>query len=448
MSQTNAPKPPVKNDSRMELVMETVARVCMRNWPTKLIALLLAVLLWGGLITQDPALTREKYFSNVSVNINGQESVKRNGFIVTSDLTDILDDVTLIANVPQMQYAAAQASNYNVRVDLSKITSAGQQELRILSTNSSTYGTVSGIQPSTITIDVEEYITRFRIPVSVQTVGTAPDGYYAGEISLDPPMVTISGPKSMVEKIVRAEVIMELGNLPQHEGTIRKALQYTLLDENNNPVESSLLEVTSESVLLDSVAVEQTVYAMKTLSLSQVGLVRGTPKEGYEIKSISITPENIVVAGNGIELAEITGLFSDAFVDVSGLSDSVNQRMRINNVSEFKYISANYVNVTVEIGPVMRSSSFTNLPIQLEGLEDGYRASMSRANASVMLTGSQNWLDTLDSEKIHLICDASGLAPGTYNLPVLCRVETDDDEDLLVDVVPSTISVTIAVNEE
>lgn len=447
MSQTNASKPSVKNDSRIKLVLETAARVCLRNWPTKLLALLLAVLLWGGLITQDPALTREKYFSNVSVNINGQESVKRNGFIVTSDLTDLLDDVTLIANVPQMQYAAAQASNYNLRVDLSKIKTAGQQELRILSTNSSTYGTVSGIQPSTITIDVDEYITRFRIPVSVQTVGTAPEGYYAGEITLDPPMVTISGPKSMVEKIVRAEVVMELGNLPQHEGTIRKALKYTLLDENNNPVESKLLEVTSESVLLDSVAVEQTVYAMKTLSLSQVGLVRGTPMEGYEIKSVTVTPENIVVAGNGNELAEITGLFSDAFVDVSGLTDSVNQRMRINNVSEFKYISANYVNVTVEIGPVMRSSSFTNLPIQLEGLEDGYRASMSRANASVMLTGSQMWLDTLDSDKIRLVCDTSGLAPGTYNLPVLCRVETDDDEEILVDVVPSTISVSIAVND-
>lgn len=447
MSQTNAPKPSVKNDSRIKLVLETAARVCLRNWPTKLLALLLAVLLWGGLITQDPALTREKYFSNVSVNINGQESVKRNGFIVTSDLTALLDDVTLIANVPQMQYAAAQASNYNLRVDLSKIKTAGQQELRILSTNSSTYGMVSGIQPLTITIDVDEYITRFRIPVSVQTVGTAPEGYYAGEITLDPPMVTISGPKSMVEKIVRAEVVMELGNLPQHEGTIRKALQYTLLDENNNPVESKLLEVTSESVLLDSVAVEQTVYAMKTLSLSQVGLVRGTPMEGYEIKSVTVTPENIVVAGNGNELAEITGLFSDAFVDVSGLTDSVNQRMRINNVSEFKYISANYVNVTVEIGPVMRSSSFTNLPIQLEGLEDGYRASMSRANASVMLTGSQMWLDTLDSAQIRLVCDTSGLAPGTYNLPVLCRVETDDDEEILVDVVPSTISVSIAVND-
>ena len=42
--------------------------------------------------------------------------------------------------------------------------------------------------------------------------------------------------------------------------------------------------MTSESVLLDSVIVEQTMYAMKTLELSQTGLIQGTPKEGYEIK--------------------------------------------------------------------------------------------------------------------------------------------------------------------
>ena len=83
-----------------------------------------------------------------------------------------------------MQYANAKATNYNVRIDLSRISSAGEQEIRILSTNSSTYGTVSSIQPSTVTIDVEEYITRFRIPVSVQTVGSAPEGYYAGAATL------------------------------------------------------------------------------------------------------------------------------------------------------------------------------------------------------------------------------------------------------------------------
>ena len=242
----------------------------------------------------------------------------------------------------------------------------------------------------------------------------------------------------MVDKIVRAEVVLELNNLPQREGTIRKALAYTLLDENNNAIESDLLEVTSESVLLDSVIVEQTMYAMKTLELSQTGLIQGTPKEGYEIKKISMTPENITVAGWSGELAEIDALFTDATIDVSGLSDSVKQRVRLSSVPELKYVSATYVNVTIEIGPVLKSKSFTNLPIQIEGLEAGYNASMSRVNASVMITAPQ-------SRDIRLVCDASGLAPGTYSLPVLCRIDADEDEEISVEVVPGNVSVTITV---
>ena len=420
MTQTPSAKPQKKRDPRLTMLLDGLKRIFIHNWPTKLLALLLAIILWGGLITQDPTLTREKHFSSVSVSVSGEESVKRNGFIVTSDLTSLLGD-------------------------LSRISAAGKQEIRILSTNSSTYGTVSSIQPSTVTIDVEEYITRFRIPVSVQTVGSAPEGYYAGAATLDPPTVTISGPKSMVDKIVRAEVVLELNNLPQREGTIRKALAYTLLDENNNAIESDLLEVTSESVLLDSVIVEQTMYAMKTLELSQTGLIQGTPKEGYEIKKISMTPENITVAGWSSEMAEIDALFTDATIDVSGLSDSVKQRVRLSSVPELKYVSATYVNVTIEIGPVLKSKSFTNLPIQIEGLEAGYNASMSRVNASVMITAPQNWLNALQSRDIRLVCDASGLAPGTYSLPVLCRIDADEDEEISVEVVPGNVSVTITV---
>lgn len=201
MTQTPSAKPQKKRDPRLTMLLDGLKRIFIHNWPTKLLALLLAIILWGGLITQDPTLTREKHFSSVSVSVSGEESVKRNGFIVTSDLTSLLGDVSLTADVPQMQYANAKATNYNVRIDLSRISSAGEQEIRILSTNSSTYGTVSSIQPSTVTIDVEEYITRFRIPVSVQTVGSAPEGYYAGAATLDPPTVTISGPKSMVVKL-------------------------------------------------------------------------------------------------------------------------------------------------------------------------------------------------------------------------------------------------------
>jgi hypothetical protein len=47
-----------------------------------------------------------------------------------------------------------------------------------------------------------------------------------------------------------------------------------------------MLQVTSESVLLDSVIVEQMVYTKRTVEMSQLGLVTGTPAEGYEIKGV------------------------------------------------------------------------------------------------------------------------------------------------------------------
>ena len=160
---------------------------------------------------------------------------------------------------------------------------------------------------------------------------------------------------------------------------------------------------------------------------------------------VTMTPENITVAGWSSEMTEIDALFTDATIDVSGLSDSVKQRVRLSSVPELKYVSATYVNVTIEIGPVLKSKSFTNLPIQIEGLEAGYNASMSRVNASVMITAPQNWLNALQSRDIRLVCDASGLAPGTYSLPVLCRIDADEDEEISVEVVPGNVSVTITV---
>ena len=43
-----------------------VRNVLLRNWPLKLLSLVLALALWAGLIAQDPTLTRDKVFRDVS----------------------------------------------------------------------------------------------------------------------------------------------------------------------------------------------------------------------------------------------------------------------------------------------------------------------------------------------------------------------------------------------
>ena len=196
--------PSPQKGGRGRELLRSLGRLLTHNWGAKILSLFLAVVLWAGLITQDPTLTREKNFTDVTISVSGTDSIKRNGFIVVSDLSAVLGGATLRVEVPQMQYQNAQASHYNLRIDLSRVTQAGVQDIKVQSTNSSTYGSVEEITPAVVQIEVEEYVTRYRIPVNVNTVGDAPRGYYAGTPSLDPPMVAVSGPRSLVEQIVRA----------------------------------------------------------------------------------------------------------------------------------------------------------------------------------------------------------------------------------------------------
>ncbi|MGN1020162.1 MAG: YbbR-like domain-containing protein, partial [Aristaeellaceae bacterium] len=268
--------------------------------------------------------------------------------------------------------------------------------------------------------------------------------YYATTPSLDPPLVAVSGPRSLVEKVVRAEAVLDLSALPEREGLVRTAIPFRLLDEQGNAVESSLLEVTSESVLVDSVVVEQTLYSLRTLDLSDVGLISGTPANGYEIKSVSITPEQVTAAGREINLSVLDTLYPDSSVSVEGASQSFNQQVKVRKPSELVYLSSDSITVAVEIGPVIRERTFENAKVTVDGVEYGLRAELSARSADVIITGSQLWVEALKANALTLVCDASGLAEGTYQLPVICRVEGSDGQTFSVEVVPETIAVTLS----
>ena len=80
-------------------------RLIYHNWPWKLLALFLALCLWAGLITQDPTLTRERVFTDVTVSVVGADTLRRNsGLIVLSGLEDENLTARLRVDVPQREY--------------------------------------------------------------------------------------------------------------------------------------------------------------------------------------------------------------------------------------------------------------------------------------------------------------------------------------------------------
>lgn len=430
---------PSEQAREMQEIAHKILQIVLKNWGFKLIALLAAIFLWAGLISQDPTLTRERTFTGVTISVTGQDSMKRNGFIVISDLDALRRDATMRVEVPQMQYDNVSASTYNPRIDLTRIKETGKQTLKVTTTTSSTYGSVMEIDPDTIDIQVEEYITRYRIPVLVYTTGEPPKGFYATTPSVDPPVVAISGPRSLVEKIVRAEVTLNQANLPARAGVVRTAVPLKLVDTKGNEVANKLIEVTSESVLLDSVIIEQTLYASRSLDLSQVGLVTGQPAEGYEIKTVTITPSTITAAGRDRSLAALDTLYADSQVDVGDMTESFTQQIRVRKPSELNYLSADTVTVAVEIGPVIKSRTFEDMKIDIISVPDGYTASLATKTCSVTVMGAQLWVDSIRKANITVRVDAAGLEEGEHEVPVNLVIANDNGQSYTMEASPALV---------
>lgn len=338
----------------MKAILKKAARLLTRNWQWKLLSLVLAVCLWSGLISQDESLTREKTFTDVTINITNADMLRRNGFIIVDGL-DSLPTARIRVDVPQKIYNTVTAANYNLRVDLSRIHETGEQTLPVVSSSSSTYGTVTDISISSITVQVDEYMTRSRIPVRLNTTGQTPGGLYAAEAQVDPSYVMVSGPKSLVETIVRCVADYDMGTLIAMSGTERTAVPFRLVNANGEDVVSSLIDVTSQSVSLDSITVSQTLYNAKSLVINTADLVIGTPAEGYVIRRISAEPSSLIAAGKDVSINALNDLhlveFTDQKIDVTGQNATLTRTVSLTKPSDIAYFSSDTVVVTVQIAP-------------------------------------------------------------------------------------------------
>lgn len=444
---------PKKTDSTTRASMRAALKGAPRrlwsllyhNWPWKLLALFLALCLWAGLIMQDATLTRDRVFTDVPVSVTGEDSLRRNsGLIVLSGLDEEALTVRLRVDVPQREYNSVTASYYNPRIDLTRITSTGEQTLKISTTSTTTYGMVESVTPDSVTVMVDEYVTNYRVPVSINIIGEYPDGLYGTTPTADPSVVALSGPKSIVDQVVRIYVDFDVSSLSAKSGKVRTALGMRFVDANGEDVDSSLLEVSNAGVVLRTIIVEQTLYSTRTIAISEAALVEGEPADGYRLKSVTLSPSVIDAAGSDDALNAIDALFIDNPVDISNMSESFTTTVRISKPSELSYVSTDTVTMTVEIEPVTISRTFDSVKLFARGYTDAVNVSLGVKTLSIVLSGPELTLNALRSANVTAYVDVSGLGAGDYSLPVGLHIEGSDITDLTFTATPSEVSVTLS----
>lgn len=331
-------------------IWKAARHILFHNGWVKLLSVIISLVLWTGLISQDESLTRDKTWQNVNVSVSGADTIKRNGFIIVNDLESLLSNVTVTAAVPQKQYDNCDISAYNVRVDLSRVNGTGSQELRILSTQSNTFGKVVNTVPSVVQVDVEEYVVRQRIPVSVAVTGEYQNGWYGdwymSTPSVDPALIAVNGPRSLVQTISRARVILDPETLEWSEGTLFTTGDISLYNRAGEEVKSSLLGITTESLSIDTVLIEANVLPAKTFRLNDL-----LDLQAPEIRSAKFSPESVRVAARSEVLDQLDSLPLDlSGINAESLDNGTNViTIRIPKPSEDAVLSTDTVILTLEV---------------------------------------------------------------------------------------------------
>ena len=335
-----------REDSLWKRLWSTVSY----QWQWKLLCLLLAICLWGIVISQNAALTREKSIQGVAVNQNA-ETLRQKGLIVVSGLEE-LETVTVKAEVPIRYYNTVNSASFRVSLDFSEVTGPGEQDVK-LTAASSIYGTVKEISTPNVHLTVERYITKGNIPVRVNQSGETPEGYYAKSPRAEVSDVSVAGPASVVNSIARCVVHYTVPAWSGGYGTERTASPIEFYDRNNNPVSNRYLTVTADGlgVEISTVTVQQTFYPAVRLLLSDAGLVQGTPADGYKVKNVRFSVDSIIAAAEDLSMLTEDTAFLTGTVDITGLSGDYTAVLDVMRPSSFVYVSTDKVAVTVEIGP-------------------------------------------------------------------------------------------------
>lgn len=404
-------------------------------------SVLCAMMLWSVLVAADGTLTREKVFTDVELTMTGADTLKSNGYIVVDDAQSVLPTLRLTVEVTQSNYSRATAANFSPRVDVSKIRATGEQTVEI-TFGSSVYGKVISCEPSSVTLNVERYISSNRIPVVVETEGTLEEGLWMNSPSLDPTYISVSGPRSVVNSIKRVVAKFDLGLLNGDSVTQRNAVPFVLEDAEGNPVDTSLLRTTYQSILIDTVTVETDVYPQKALPIDIAGAYTGEPAEGYEVTDVTVQPEAVLVAADAQVLEQMSAAVLDAPIDITDATTSQSVTVRIKKLTDAQNMNIGEALVHVEIAEKQRERTFKNVPILITGVQETQQVKLSSKSAHVTLSGPYHFIEDLTADDIILSVDLAGLASGEHLVGIACNVANAPEYTcvLSIDQVTATIT--------
>lgn len=393
-----------------------LARV-VHNWPLKLAAVGLATLMYGGLALSQNTQTYQGVIPVRVVNLPPDTFMLTPPASVTAIRYFAPSGVPVAANsfeaTVDLGGVEARGGFVTVRIDVKPL----DERIRVL-----------GYDPPQTSVQLDP-LAQTSVPVQVER-GVVPGGLDLGETTVDPKVVTVSGPQSYVRQVVAVRAVVQI----QPSGIdVDQDVQLVPIDGLGNAVRTIDVTPSTARVTIPVFSDRQ------TRSLPVNPILSATPAAGFEIASVTVDPQVALVEGDADQLAQLVSVDTTP-IPMTGVSADLTVEARLALPTGVVAVGADTIRVSIKLRQVTETRTFS-AGLRLVGTRRDLTYDFTTDRVIVTIGGSSADLDRLAGLAQVVDLDVAGLGPGIVDIPVSINLPTGPT---LVAANPSTVSVTIS----
>ena len=392
---------------RDKLKQRKLSDILLNNIWIKLSTAFIVFMVWGIIINSvNPVINKQ--FNGVPINVVNEDvigdmnltySIEGNSLtdVVVTDRKDIVDNI--------------RSSDISITADLRELSITNSV---LLKAELAKYPTalVKLSKPS-INVHIEEIVTT-EIDIETKLIGKNNDNYYISEIELDESTLTISGAKSVINKIGSA--VIEL-----NQETLNRNMSINcyikILDKNGEEIDKELLNMS-----IDKVEARVTLYETKEIPIN-ILITYGNDNLRDLVKSVEYSADSIYVAGNQMDLDLIQSLNIEVPIDIS--IGEVSKSKFIKSIDVNEYIGDLNIQVPSKYSKMQIELNFNNFDslnktvktsdIDIRNKSDRLDYTILTDDVNITLVSNQ---DIEDDENIVLYIDVSKIREGEHTVQV------------------------------
>ena len=383
---------------------------------TALMSVGIAILLWLYVVTV-VSPNSDNYYRNVPITIQGEAVLQDRGLMITSGE---LPSVSLHLEGNRTDLNKINSSNISIGVDVSGIGEPGRYNLSLTQPNFLTDVpnnaiTVLSKDPSTVTVEVDYRLSK-PVPVDIQYKGTLPENYMADKenLVLDHELVTITGPKTVVDQIAMARIEVDLSDRKE---SLSGQYEYTLCNEKGEPVDAKLIvtDVGSIGLILKIVRVREVEL---TVTVVDGG---GATKETCVV---TLDPKVILVSGSA-SLLENLDTLDVGTINLGEISGDEVVTLPI-KLPEGVANETGMSEVKVDVKfPDLATKKLTVTNIQPINVPSGLDVKIVTKRLDLLLRGPKDTIDSVTADNITVTVDFTGETAGTASVKAQITVSVD-----------------------